>query len=356
MMKLTLKSLIFRHISTIEEVGRTGFDIDLKQRATGCTQVNPVIIGSSSLISVEIDCNEPIENRNDQKNTSQEEGVIRNYKEKSVEDDGLYRCCIVDCRMGFKCSTLSAMKQHLIETHFIEGLRKRYQVIKSSNQDPLESNECPVKDCGFIGGGLSKVLNHLTWAHGEFQKLLLSHIQEHGLEGSRAVQRLESLVRFGHTEDSHKQQCDKCERMCNPKYVANHKLFYHLKNVYMDEIKRGQEKYNLNSTQCPFPSCTSSSASSQRLLLHYHSKHRLSEVEDSSSEQEQDIKNPQTLNRDTRPINGDLDRFNEEIDIKVLIFRHISTKLKMIFLTTMKRLIGEALTWTSNKRQQAAHK
>jgi len=219
-----------------------------------------------------------------------------------------------DCKMSFKCSTATALKKHLINSHFMEGLRKRYQVIRSSNQDPLESNECPVKDCGYIGNNPSQLLKHLAWAHGEFKKTLMSHIQEHGLEGSKSVQRLVSAERSGHTEDARK--CDMCERMCNPKYVAIHKLFYHLKTFYMDEIKKGQDKYNLKFNQCPFPSCTTKAAYRPALLLHYHSKHRLSEFEGSSSEQELDLKNPQTLTIDTKHIIGDLDKFDDEVDIE----------------------------------------
>jgi len=339
-------------VDHIAEVNMT----DLKQEANSTTQFDPLNTKSISLVSEESDYTEPIESSDNQRNRGHNVGVTRKNKKKCVKDDGLYRCCIVDCKMAFKCSAPTAMKQHLFQSHFIEGLRERYQVIKSSNQDSLESNECPVKDCGYIGGGPSNVLQHLAWVHRGSEKPLMSYIQEHGLEGSKDAQRLLFAVRCGYREDSPKQKCNMCERMCNPKYLDIHKLFYHLKAAYMDEIKKGQEKYNLKYNQCPFPSCTTTSPSRPKLIFHYHSKHRLSEFEDSSSEQEQDIKNPQTLNRDTRPINGDLDRFNEEIDIKVLIFRHISTKLKMIFLTTMKRLIGEALTWTSNKRQQAAHK
>ena len=48
---------------------------------------------------------------------------------------------------------------------------------------------------------------------------MMSYIQEHGLEGSNAVQRLVLAVKADHMADDRKQQCEMCERMCNSKYA-----------------------------------------------------------------------------------------------------------------------------------------
>ena len=76
-----------------------------------------------------------------------------------------------------------------------------------------------MKDCGYIGSSLTQVVKHLAWVHGEFDKSMMSYIQEHGLEGSNAVQRLVLAVKADHMADDRKQQCEMCERMCNSKYA-----------------------------------------------------------------------------------------------------------------------------------------
>ena len=78
-----------------------------------------------------------------------------------VKTGETFHCCVVDCDTGLQCLTPSAVKKHLIKSHFLESLRERYQVIIASNQDPLELNECQVKSMESLK--IINVLHKRTW-------------------------------------------------------------------------------------------------------------------------------------------------------------------------------------------------